>query len=75
MQTQHFRQPRTYTLRASVKSLIHAIRGNMPYKLQVVGLAYESDNTSELDDEWFMINENPYVLYSRRFVEQNYEEE
>ena len=75
MQIQHFPQTRTFTLRPSFKAMKQVAKADLPYKLEVVGLAYESVVNSEMDDEWFMISENPHILYSRRFVEQNYEEE
>lgn len=79
MKVQHFPSTRTFTLRPSYKAIKQVARFGYPYKLEVIGLAYEpnttSSETSELDSEWFVISENPHVLYSRRFVEQNYEEE
>ena len=73
MQIQHFPQTRTFTLRPSYKAMKNVAKADLPYKLQVVGLAYGQTANSEMDDEWYMINENPHILYSRRFVEQNYE--
>ena len=79
MKVQHFTNIRTFTLRPSYKTIKQVARSGYPYKLEVIGLAYEAGTTSsddsELDSEWFVISENPHVLYSRRFVEQNYEEE
>ena len=79
MKVQHFPNTRTFTLRPSYKAIKQVARSGYPYKLEVIGLAYEpnttSSETSELDSEWFVISENPHVLYSRRFVEQNYEED
>ena len=79
MKVQHFPNVRTFTLRPSYKAIKQVARSGYPYKLEVIGLAYEPEATfsesTELDSEWFIINENPHVLYSRRFVEQNYEEE
>ena len=75
MKVQHFPSIRTFTLRASVEAMKQVIRSNWPYKLEVVGLAYESETNAELDNEWYMINKDPHILYSRRFVEQHYEEE
>ena len=79
MKVQQFPNTRTFTLRPSFKVIKQVARFGYPYKIEVVGLAYEpivttSENT-ELDREWFVISENPHMLYSRRFVEQNYEEE
>ena len=75
MQVQHFPCRRTFTLHASLEAMKQLIRSNWPYKLEVVGLAYESDNHSDIDSEWYMINKDPHILYSRRFVEQHYDEE
>lgn len=79
MKVQHFPNTRTFTLRPSYKAIKQVARSGYPYKLEVIGLAYETNTTSseaaELDSEWFVISENPHVLYSRRFVEQNYEED
>ena len=79
MKVQHFPNTRTFTLRPSYKAIKQVARSGYPYKLEVIGLAYEPNTTSsddsELDSEWFVISENPHVLYSRRFVEQNYEED
>ena len=78
MKVQHFPNTRTFTLRPSFKAIKQVARFGYPYKIEVVGLAYETSTTTsentELDREWFVISENPHVLYSRRFVEQNYEE-
>jgi hypothetical protein len=79
MKVQHFPNTRTFTLRPSFQAIKQVARFGYPYKIEVVGLAYEtkattSENT-ELDHKWFVISENPHVLYSRRFVEQNYDEE
>ena len=75
MQVQHFLHVQTFTLRASIEAMKQVIRSNWPYKLEVVGLAYTSNENAELDDEWYMINKDPRILYSRRFVEQYYEKE
>lgn len=79
MKVQHFPNTRTFTMRPSYKAIKQVARLGYPYKLEVIGLAYGAGTTSsddsELDSEWFVISENPHVLYSRRFVEQNYEEE
>ena len=75
MKVQHFPSTRTFTLRATPEAFKQVIRSGWSYKLEVVGLAYESDTNAELDNEWYMINEDLHILYSRRFVEQHYEEE
>lgn len=75
MKVQHFPSTRTFTLRAIPEAFKQVIRSGWSYKLEVVGLAYESKTNAELDNEWYMINKDPYILYSRRFVEQHYEEE
>lgn len=75
MKVQHFPSIRTFTLRATKEAFKQVIRLGWPYKLKVVGVAYESETHAELDNEWYMINKDPHVLYSRRFVEQHYEEE
>ena len=79
MKVQHFPNTRTFTLRPSFNAIKQVARFGYPYKIEVVGLAYEPNVTTsenaELDSEWFVVSENPHVLYSRRFVEQNYEEE
>ena len=75
MRVQHFPSSRTFSLRATIEAFKQVIRFGWPYRLEVVGLAYESGTNAELDNEWYMINKDPHILYSRRFVEQNYEED
>jgi len=74
MQVQHFPSTRTFTLRATPEAFKQVIRSGWSYKLEVAGLAYASEANDELDNEWYMISKDPHILYSRRFVEQHYEE-
>lgn len=73
MQIQHFPQTRIYTLRASFNAMRQVIKFGFPYKLEIIGLAYESAPNADLDEEWYITSDNPHILYSRRFIEENYE--
>lgn len=75
MRIQYFREPRIFSLRLSFDAIKKIAKSNLPYKIVAVGLAYEAETNDELDNEWYIVSDNPHALYSRRFVEQNYEKE